>query len=306
MVKILYFMLLLSIVGGVCYVLAMRFLYFEGTGIVEVEKRNLSPLRSGTLIHLYKNQGERFAVGEVLAVVRPEQACRETSADIRPLRLTHEIASMKASREIFKSQVKPVGPEDIATQKIYRALEIGRNPALERESKALQIEQDLLTEKIALLSAKIRVKERELAAIKEELVPKWRGDCGIETMRALFSGVVHRIAKKKHEYVVEGAPLFTVIPDAGQVYIEAYFDWKVLRFIHPGELMTVLFPDKSSRKGKIVRYGSAAEAAPVTVKRDYLPVESKLRVYLSPLNESDRIHWKNYDRMDVIVTGERQ
>lgn len=306
MMKYLYFLLLLSIVAGVGYVLALRFLYFRGNGQVEIEKRILSSQKPGKVKVVYRAQGEEFSTGDVLAVIDLDRDCGQVAPpDSRPARLAHEIKRLQAEHRVYRSKhsaLKLEAPDAV----LRRALEIGTTDSARRESERIQREQQRLKEKMALLAAEIEVKKIELAALETELAVTSGPACELETIYAPFDGVVRHVTRKQDEFIDKGEPLMVVLPDQAEVAVDAYFDWKVLRFVDQGDTMTITFPDGSSGQGTVAGFASASTQAPVRDRKNYVPVESKLLIHIIPQNDKDRLHWQQYDRMDVLVTGERK
>jgi multidrug resistance efflux pump len=303
--KFLYFIALISIVFGVCYFIIVRGLFFKGNGQVEVEKYMLSSLKSGRLIRLYKSPGEHFKTGQILAEIDLDQECRVNEPDIRPTRLAYDIKIMEADLRVYQSQLnalKKIEPPDI----LYRALEVGTPASSAGEEKEILLEKDRLLKKIELLAAEINVRKRELTEIEAQLALKTSSPvCATESIFAPFEGVVDHVTRKPGEFIGGGEPLLTVVSKDIQVTIEAYFDWKEIKYIDKKETLTVTFPDGTKCQGAITELASAATQSVNTLKKDYLPVESKLRILLVPENKKDSQYWINNDRVKVTVTGKR-
>ena len=303
--KFLYFMLLFSIVFGIGYFFTLRLLYFNGKGQVEVEKHMLSTLKSGRLIRLYKSPGEHFQTGQVLAVIDLDQECRTIEPDIRPTRLAYDIKKMEADLRIYRSQLnalKKIENPDV----LYRALEVGKPVSSSREEEEILLERDRLSKKIEPLAAEINIRKRELAELKAQLASEsYSSACAAESIFAPFEGVVDHVTRKPSEFIGSGEPLLTVVSKEAPVTIEAYFDWKAIKYLDMEDTLTVTFPDGTKCQGAIAEIASAATQSAETLRKNYLPVESKLRILLVPENEKDSQYWKNNDRVEVTVTGKR-
>ncbi|MCP3942518.1 MAG: HlyD family efflux transporter periplasmic adaptor subunit [Desulfobacteraceae bacterium] len=303
--KVFYFLVLLSILGGVCYLVLMKFLYFKGTGQVEIEKRILSSKKGGTVTFIGKVEGETFAAGDLLAVIDPGQECLEQIPDILPTRLFHEIQKIQAEYKVYQSQLGAL--ESVQKKPVlYRALEIGQTNTSLRKLEIIQQKQERLKEKMALLAAEITIKKKELTVLEKHLTVEADTTCDAEKLLAPFNGVVSHVTRQKDEYIDKGDSLMVVMPENALVAVEAYLDWQVLDYIDKGEIMTIIFPDGLATRGMVTGFTSAAMHSPQRFRKDYVPVESKLLVHLSPLNEKDAFFWKRYDRMDVRVRGERK
>jgi multidrug resistance efflux pump len=176
---------------------------------------------------------------------------------------------------------------------------------LSRQQRETHGDIKRLREKADLLAVQIANKRNELSALKKMSTIGRDVACGAETIRAAFHGRIYRVIHRPSEYVKKGDPLFVVIPQNADVFIEAFFDRKYLGHLHKGKRLTVQFPDRTTSQGVIVDYLSAASYFAERFNKDYLPVETQLRVNLKPFDANEKIRWERYDRMDVKVTGER-
>ncbi len=303
--KYLYILLILCILASVGYFFAMRLIYFEGTGQVEVEKYTLSGLKSGRVTRLYKMPGESFKPGEALAVIELGQECRIDEPDMRPINMAYDIKKLEADLMVYRSQrsaLKKIEKPDI----LYRALEVGIPVSSKKEDEDLIKEKDLLTKKIELLTAEIKVRKKELAELKDSLaLGNSYSGCETETVFAPFEGTVDHITRKPNEFIGGGEPLITVMSKKAQAVIEAYVDWDTMKYLKRGKILTVTFPDGTKYKTPVSELTSAAAPSAEIIKKNYVPVESKLRILLLPQNEEDGNYWKHNDRVEVIVKGNR-
>lgn len=302
--KYLYFALLISIVAGILYLFAMRVFYFKGNGYVEVEKYILSSLNSGRVVKLYKLPGENFKAGQPLAQIDLDLECRIDEPDIRPTRLAYDIKKMEGDLRVYQSQLDALGEIEMPEYILYRALEVGKPVTSDKEEEEIRQEKDQLQNKIALLTAEIRVRKWELAELKRLLTKeKYYTGCESETVFAPFEGVIDHLTRKPGEYIGGGEPLLTVISKETRVTVEAYVSWKTMKYLDRGKVLTITFPDGTKTLGIISEFASAATQSVEKIKQNYLPVESKPWILLLPENEKDRQHWIDNDRVEVRVTG---
>ncbi len=302
--KFAYYLLLLAIVGGVCFILLMRYMYFTGRGQVEIGKVKISSEHGGKIKAIERKVGDTFLPGDILAVVDLRRDCLKITPDIRLTRLDFVIQEKQSQYDLYTARLKELDAEQ-KTEILHRALEIG-DAASRRRNEEVVREVYRLREKTGLLAAEISIKKEELAILEQELLVTQDPTCDVETIRSSFAGSVYHVTRRPDEYIKKGEPLFMVIPEGEGVVVEAFFDRKDLRYISTGGKMTIQFPDKYTSVGEITNYYSVAKASPDRNKKDYLPVEAKLRVNLKPTTKDDRNHWQLYDRMDVKVKGERK
>jgi multidrug resistance efflux pump len=301
--KTLYYLLLLGIIGGIGYVVGLRYLYFSGRGQVEIEKVSISSHHGGRIETIARQAGDSISPGETLAVIDTGIECPEKEPDLRLVRLAYDIRLKQAERDIHLKRLESLDKEQ-NVDILPRALEIG-DAFKRRQYRAIGDEIDRLKQKANLLEAEIATKREELAALERASTVETDVFCGAETIRSAISGSVYHVIHRPGEYVKKGAPLFVVIPHNADVLVEAFFDRKHLSYISAGQQMTIEFPDRSTSTGEIVDYMSSASYFAERYQKDYLPVEAQLRVNLKPVDGNAKRRWKRYDRMDVKVMGER-
>ena len=301
--KFAYYMILIGILVGLSYVVIIRYLFFDGRGQVEVEKITISSAYGGRIKSIERQSGNKFAAGDILAVIDTGIECHEPEPDTRFIRLVNDIQLKQSERNIYSDQLKMM-EKGTDSDILPRALEIGDAYSMTGKKENYR-ELKRLQEKIDLLSVEIAVKKKELADLKREKTAKQGGFCGLETVKAAFDGTIRHVSHQPSEFIKEGAPLFIVIPKDSKVAVEAFFQKKHLQYLSIGKTMKIKFPDRTSSMGKVVDFLSAASYFAERTQKDYLPVEAMLRVNIVPVEPTEAAHWKRYDRMDVIVEGKR-
>jgi multidrug resistance efflux pump len=305
LLKFAYYLLLLGVLFGLIYVVAVRYLYISGKGQVETEKRIIGSAYGGRIKTLARQAGDAFSVGDILAVIDTGIECPVVEPDMRPVRLAYDIRLKQSERDIYARQLKTL-ESSMADGILPRALEIGDAYTL-RKNQDSERDMQRLQEKIDLLSAEIAAKQQEMAILKQtQATPakRTRG-CGLEKLEVPFAGRVAHVVHQPGEHAEKGAPLFIVTPEGSAVFVEAFFDKKHLRYLGAGKAMTIEFPDRTTSRGTVVDYLSSASYYAERDRKDYLPVEARLRVNLKPADPADAALWRRYDRMDVLVRGER-
>lgn len=307
--RLLYFLVLLCVVGALCSIFIKRFLYFTGEGHVEVARVNISTTSDGVVRLLNKTTGESFVKGDVLAQIWKGQSCTEVTPNIRLIRLKYEIKQQQYEHKLILDQLYQLETNLEASQEttiLRRALEIG-DVSSRRKAEELML-RDLMNKQQSAdkLLAEIKIKEAELALLDQEYASVKKSQCEFEDIVATFSGTIDHVTRRTSEYLKRGEPLFMVIPESDSVAVAAYIDTKNLHFLDKGKQMTIQFPDKSAGVGEITEFVSSARSQAYLVKNDYVPVSTELRVTLKPLTEQDARKWRMFDRMDVKVKGERK
>lgn len=302
--KYFYFLVLLAIIGLICYFVALKYLFFTGVGMVRIDKTVLSSQHGGTLVSLTKKPGESFGAGEVLAVIDRGNDCPDIEPDTRLTRLTYDIRALQAEYEVYTERQRELeGEEKLAI--LPRALEIGDAVSRQRLER-LQRDREETARQTALLRAEIAVKKKELAALEKKLDIAPNPACTMETITAPMAGEVYHTSRKADEYIEKGEALLAFLPGNGDVFIEVYFDDEVLSYLFKGENLSVTFADGRSSQGTVAAIASDAANAARPIRTQYRPAETRLiRVDLVPVPGEEAL-WKNYDRMAVTVEGKRR
>jgi multidrug resistance efflux pump len=304
LLKYAYYLALIGVVIGIIYVVGLRYLYFRGRGQVEIEKTKISSEYGGRIEAIRRQAGDSFSAGDILAVIDTGIECAPKPSDARLIRLVHDIELNQSELDIYTKRFKELA--DLQDLDILpRALEIG-NVRSHRQPQEISREMDRLKEKTDLLSAEIAIKRKELADLEKDLAARRDAFCGLETIRSAFAGRVYRVMHRPSEYVKKGEPLFVLTAKEANVLVEAFFDRKDIRYLAGGRKMTIEFPDRTTSQGQVIDYLSSASYYADRTEKNYLPVEAKLRVNLKPVATEEIDRWKRYDRMDVMVTGERK
>lgn len=304
LLKFVYYMVLLGILGGLIYVVAMRYIYFTGRGQVEIEKIKISSMQGGKISSIDRQVGDRFSAGDILAVIFTGIDRSKTKTDIQALNLAYDIKLKQSEFDFYSKRLNELA-EGQDVEILYRALEIG-DASSRRLFREINRENKRIQEKMELLSHEIAIKRKKMAAIEKELEVNREASCAFEIIKSSFPGIVYHVIHQQGEYVKKGEPLFVVIPEDATVLIKAFFDRKNMQYLAEGQKMMIEFPDRTPGMGEIVDYLSSAGDFPEPIRKNYLPAETQLKVTLKPLTADDKNLWKLYDRMDVKVKGERR
>lgn len=339
LLRFFYLLLLLAILVTVCVIVVRKFLYFTGSGQVEVAKVKISSEHGGTVDALFKRKGESFTKGEILARIKREPECierapleEETSVegvgaqptavrrDPRIVRLQFALRQKQAELQVLDEQLTDMtirGELEQDTALLHRALEVGdiisrkKNVELMKNSRKLR-------DKIKKLELEIELNKEELAALEsvtqtlsmtkrpEAATIEPLARCEFEQIEATFSGQVDYVTRTSPEYIKKGEPLFVVVPENNNVVVEAYINRKNMPFLQKGKTLSIEFPDKRKSIGQVEEFVSSARYHTEKITENYIPVKTSIQITLAPVSELDRQIWRGYDRMDVKVRGERK
>ena len=300
--QIIYYIILLSVVGYVIFIFASRYFYFKEKGFVEVEKTIISSSRGGKVLKLKASEGKKIDKNTLIAVIAATRVC-QAADNTRQQKLAYDIGLNKARQGILNSEIQGLN-RDLSTFSLRRALETGQNRLSSRESI-----KRLLAKKraeAALLYRQIQLQKTQLAGLeKQRATVRLPAECFNEVIKAPFDGIVHSVKRKINEFSARGASLMTLIADTAAVRIELYLDNDQLKYLQAGNIVTITFPDGVKGKAEIEKIYSSAYKFPERDWVHYRPADTQVRVHLKPLNKRDAAVWKKYDRMEVTVRGRK-
>jgi len=298
--QIIYYLILLTVLGYVIYIFGARFFYFKEKGFVEIEKTIISSSRGGKILRLMSMEGQKINKKDLIAVIAPARHCQRED-DGRLQKMVYDIALNRVQLGILNKSIYAL-KNKLSDFSLMRALETGQQRQSERESMLRNLEKDKAD--AALLTGKIVLQKRQLASLTEaQGKSRLPADCYAEVIGAPFNGVIHSVKRKVSEFSARGAPLVTLIADKAPVRIESYLDNDQLRYLHRGNVVNIKFADGVRSKARINKIFSSANEIPERDWVHYRPVETQVRVHLVPVSSKDAALWKRYDRMEVTVRG---
>ncbi len=151
--------------------------------------------------------------------------------------------------------------------------------------------------------------ERQSLQVELDYLKKYLENLEARKMEGLFddqlitahSGEVFMLFKQPGDLCSRGEALVSIQQTDPVVKINGFFPLHALTYIKPGKNVTVFFPDKHKSKGIIERVYSTALPEPKLIKKEYMPIEVKIKVEILPLKPQERALWKEYEQMDVLV-----
>jgi len=272
--------------------------YFKGTGIVEIDKTNLSPVHGGEITSLQVMAGDTVKKGELLATIKPSKNCIKKNNTIE-YKLKHDLSLLKFRKDSLEKQVNQISTEH--NTYLQRALEVELSeshlyPTHNKNLKKLELS-------LENLNAEIAIKTNYLKQIKVYNIPITSSNCANEYLKTPFSGLVYAVSAKENEFAHRGKPLITLVDKNKQVRIEAYLSNDYLEYLYVGKEISIQFPDKKQSRGIIKKIESNATLASERKWQGYDPVKTRVRATITPLSSASHQNWGNYDRMLVEIKG---
>ena len=115
-----------------------------------------------------------------------------------------------------------------------------------------------------------------------------------------IKGIVGQISKSSKEacYVTENV---MTIHNTQKVYVKAYFNLRDLSKIKKGELVHVVFPDKSISQGVINKTYIATYKSPSEFQKKYEPTTRNILAEIIPIKKEDIPNWVKYYKLNLKV-----
>ena len=175
-------------------------------------------------------------------------------------------------------------------------------------------------------SAEIKILkiEGENAVLREEIdywksylasLPKYRKQYETKLLRQLgergetteflspISGNVAEVNFKQYEVAYKGESLLNI--EQEDAYIKAYIPQKEFGSILEGDVVTVIFPDKTKSKGVIDKIYSQLERLPPEYQNETGPKVRSLLAIVRPMGEKAMNRWKLNNKMSVEIRKSR-
>lgn len=300
--QLVYFTILGLIVAYLLYIVAGRLLYLNARGQVEIEKTLISSMRGGHISSLKVREGQQLQKGDLIARIDALKQC--IPEENRPLQ------KLRLDIGLNEQRIVLLNAKQAELDKLQRGGELRRALELERESvsygRQFWREQNKLASDLALTAKELELQRIQLKDMEKnmrnQIVP---AECRAEVIRAPFAARVQVVRRRVQEFAKRGEAIVILTRNRAPVRIEAYFTEDELRYIHLGKQIGVTFPDGVESTGVVKAIYSSAYSVPEREWKGYRPLTTGVRVHLFPINESEEIHWKQYDRMEVRVRADK-
>ena len=287
----IYFLVLLVIAIYFARYVYYRLSSVEGFGQVVVEKLVLSAGYAGKISDLPVVEGQVIRKGEKLVHIDNLKVClQKENANIFKLKLDTEMK--KAKLNILRAKLKQINSNQI----MHRALELNNR----KLSSATDLKFD-----IQLLAGELDVQVKLLQTLNhsiqtEALTP---ANCQDEHIYAPFNATVRRVLKENYEFVDKGEAIIIIENQQPNVQIEGYLSKYDLESVSLGNKITIYFPDEKQGNGIITKIDAAAYAFPDRKWENYEPIDTRIRILISPADEQQAKLWRQYNLMRVQIRG---
>lgn len=318
--KIIYFIVLITIVYFVFNFFFVRIIYVDAPGHVLFKSLSIRVPEDITIHELFKEEGDLICEGDTLFsyVSTKEEllAMYNMNADIA------NKGNQWMDREIY-SLKKDIGLNDINVFEKQQLIEwnearikeiedevvLGITPKYKLENYQKDIEK--LTLEIENLKAANATFRTLILSLQQANNPfsnsidvSQGGMGGLGFLQRYYvapiEGTVTRIYKNNYEVALKSENILN-IHKREDIYIKAFFDQEDFHHVKEGDLVRVIFPDGEESVGHIKRFYFASYRLPEEFQKKYESTTRAIAADISPIEGEDQIKWKAFYKMKVNV-----
>ncbi|NOQ64876.1 MAG: HlyD family efflux transporter periplasmic adaptor subunit [Methyloprofundus sp.] len=311
-----YLLLLFSMFAYFIYYLYLGFVTYDGFGHVKVKKTSLSAVFDGKIKALPLSEGQDFDKNALIAKLSPAIRCKVEPVaiaeipkeDKRIAQLAYDIRVNQIRARQLKQSLAAL-PDQQEQQMLRRALELSYDDSKRQITAAkLDSEAFFLREKLAVQRKMLAALQQQTQAAIQAIIPSApiASTCLDEIVAAPFKGVVRRLLLQKSEFAKRGAPIAIVERENAEVRIEAFLDKSDLQYLAIGQTVSITFPDGIESMGLVQNIHSSAYAFPELEWKHYEPLDTSIRLHITPVDKTAAVLWRNYDLLRVRIRGDHQ
>lgn len=211
---------------------------------------------------------------------------------------TVEIAEKQKQIELIKEKIKEL--ELLVILDVSNASKI--------ESHEFEILG--LTSEVRVLEEEVKYWRGYLAQLplykkqyQSSLMEQLDANSAITAFKAPINGTISNINYRKYDLVYKGETILNIELD--EAYIRAYIPQKEFGSIFEGDIVSVIFPDKTRSKGLIEKVYSSLEQLPPEYQDDSRATVRSLLAVVRPLNEREQSKWKLNNKLGVEIRKRR-
>ncbi|MGV3630761.1 MAG: hypothetical protein ACO1O6_06130 [Bacteroidota bacterium] len=328
--RIIYFILLLTLIFFLVRYLVNTYIYIEADGQIlfdNVEIRNTSDCR---VVNFYVEEGDEVCIGDSLFSFIPDKPAgyfnsfgtyefamnQQKQGDVSwsEKELFQVKEDIKLNKLLIdeKYKLKKLYEQDLERIRNEVMLDVlPRNRLDDQLSKINQINYEIetLKGKNDLLQASFS----QLESMKRNLSSGANANGGgdkngagategsvAQVFYSPLEGTVTNILKNQFEVALKDEIILS-IHRPNNVYIKGFFKQEDLKSLQIGDIVSLEFPDGSSGNGIIKRFYFTTYQLPEEFQKKYEPTTRSLSADIFPASEEDLKKWRTYWKMGVKI-----
>lgn len=318
--KIIYFLVLLTIVYFVFSYFFVRLVYVDAPGHVLFKSLSIRVPEDITIHNIYKEEGEFICEGDTLfsyiSTKDELMAMSNINADIANKDnqwMEREIYSLKKdiglnNIDVFEKQ-QLIEWNEVKIKEIEDEVVLGITPKYKLENYQKDIEK--LTLEIENIEAANATYRNLISTLQQanktnssSFDMSQNGFGGLSYLQKYYiapiEGTATRIYKNNFEVALKSENILN-IHKREDIYIKAFFDQEDFHHVNEGDQVRVIFPDGEESIGHIKRFYFASYRLPEEFQKKYESTTRAIAADIFPIEREDQIKWKAFYKMKVNV-----
>ncbi len=297
--KWVYLALLAILLVAALFYVWRNMVYLTRQGQVLFKKIDIQPTSEIRVLKFFVQEGDTVQPGDTLFLYWDEKGYRRlVEQESSRQQLLRDLREKILEEQLLRRKLRRLQRE---YDRIKQEVLLG---VFER-SRLYQLENQIEDTRLAIQKVRgmIHILRDQLAQIPKE-VKTWagsfRGD-SIQPFLAPERGIVTRIEKGEHEVALVGETVLTIHQIDG-VYVRAFFEPKDIRYLHEGDLVTIIFPDGTRGEGRLDRFYPATFPLPPEFQKRFEPTHRSIVADILPVDQTSLKKWQAFYKMAVKVS----
>lgn len=301
--KIIYYLVLISIVAYLVYFFVSRAYSFSSTGYVMSEREDLVASYGGRVIAMSVQPGDYVKKGDEIARIAASKFCQidenralqDTQEDLLKKQL--ELAHVRNELELLKNEVNRYKKQT----GLSRALDLDAPLVSENKMDSLQLDVNKKNLELALA----REEMKHLTAKQEKLLglpkPGTSPECSEELVRAPFQGTIFSTLVNENDIVSKDEPIIQMYSPSFGTHVYTQIEFEEYQNVNIGKPLDILLPNGKKTRGIVEDIGAKYE--------ETLPLglgtsnNAFIVVKIKPSNDTTQGEWAQFDDYQVKVIG---
>lgn len=301
--KIIYYLVLMSIVAYLVYFFVSRAYSFSSTGYVMSEREDLVASYGGRVIAMSVRPGDSVKRGDEIARIAASKFCQidenralqDTKEDL--IRKQLEFAHLRNELELIKNEFKRYKKQT----ELSRALDLDAPLISENKMDNLQLDENKKNLELALAREEVKY----LTAKQEKLLglpkPRMSPECSEELVRAPYQGTIFSTLVNENDIVSKDEPIVQMYSPNFGTHVYTQVEFEEYQNVNIGKPLDILLPDGKKTRGIVEDIGAKyEETLPLglgTTKNAFIVVKIK------PSSDTTQGEWAQFDDYQVKVIG---
>lgn len=314
--RMVYLAILFFIVGSLAVYLVKKFYFISAPGMVVKESYVVLLPYDVRIQQLFIQEDDSVIAGENLMSFERDfriddntliNSTRSVDEWITKERFTANRTIQVKRVEIEENQKKvELIKKQIAQLEKLVILDVSNSNKVddyEMQINDLESENRVLSEEIKYWVSYLGELPKYMERYQTSLMEQMSANSALTVFKSPTHGNVSIINYKQYDLVYKGEPIMTI--EMEDAYVRAYIPQDEFGSIFTGDIVNVIFPDRTRGKGVIEKIYSDLEKLPPEYQDESRASVRSLLAIVRPLDESQQKKWKLNNRLGVEIRKRR-